>query len=63
VAAEKASAPSPLFCPHARRCFRCDRWSCEEPACRVYCLDGGGVAELVESTRPDVLFLDFDQVR
>ena len=47
------------FCPHARRCFVCDSWSCGE--CQLIRGDGEDVAALAHDLKPDVVFLDFDR--
>lgn len=47
------------FCPHSKRCFVCDAWSCS--ACRLTRGDGEDVAIMVERIKPHVVFLDFDR--
>ena len=47
------------WCPHDRRCFACDGWSCS--VCRFYQGDGSDVADLVASLQPAHVFLDFDR--
>ena len=47
------------WCPHDRRCFLCDGWSCAQ--CRFHQGDGSDVSGLVETLRPACLFLDFDR--
>ena len=53
-----ACAPA-AFCPHARKCFVCDAWSCA--TCRLTRGDSSDVLTLVEQVRPEHIFLDFDR--
>ena len=59
VSARCRASKVQTFCPHARRCIACERWSCVE--CGVVCGDGEDVAALVEQIDPHVVFIDFDR--
>jgi len=47
------------FCPHARRCLKCERHSCDR--CGLRCGDAEDVVALVEEIDADAVFLDFDR--
>uniref|UniRef100_A0A6U6A6G1 Uncharacterized protein n=2 Tax=Guillardia theta TaxID=55529 RepID=A0A6U6A6G1_GUITH len=47
------------FCPHSKKCIRCEDWSCD--TCRLHRLDGAGLVDLVRRLPATRLFLDFDQ--
>lgn len=47
------------FCPHARRCLKCERHSCDR--CGLRCGDAEDVVALVEEISADAVFLDFDR--
>jgi hypothetical protein len=48
-----------FFCPHAKRCFRCDAWSCAE--CGLFRGDGDEVVRLAGELPAAAVFLDFDR--
>jgi hypothetical protein len=52
------SCRSSHWCPHGRRCFRCDSWACE--LCGLRRGDGDEVARLAAELQVAAVFLDFD---
>ena len=54
-----AACSTLAFCPHDRKCFVCDAWSCD--ACRLTRGDSEDVLALAEALQPGHIFLDFDR--
>eukprot|EP00936_MAST-01D_sp_MAST-1D-sp1_P000855 g855.t1 len=54
-----AACSTLAFCPHDRKCFVCDAWSCD--TCRLTRGDSEDVLALAEALQPGHIFLDFDR--